>query len=588
MKSAVFLEVMNNALKSIAEQMSETMVRSSYSMIVKEMRDCSSSIFDSEGRLLAEGANIPIHLNCLGPVLNTILTSYYPKDTLKPGDVIITNHPYAGGKSLGSHHTKDIVAVAPIFYKNKELVGFAVTMLHHNDIGGAWGHDAWTIDIWQEGFLMEPLKLYDGGKINEVVLKIIQTNNRSPQKVRGDLMAQISGCNIGVKGFTQLIDKYGLNIIEKVTNDLLDYSERFTRAEIEKIPDGIYQHEEKLLDDGFKGGPYSLKLNITVKGSNIVFDYTGTDKQIKGPINSPLSATLSATYYALKCLTNPLIPSNGGCQRPANIIAPEGTLVNCTIPIGCYERMVTDHVLVDLIMGAMSKAIPDKVMADSCGCLYNFASAINLETHPNGGEINHRQGWGEVVPGGLGARATKDGVSVMSCNVTNCALPPIEAQEIEAPVLFIERSILPDSAGPGKFRGGFSLQTKWKTFGYDTLFFYLSQKSKVPPQGLFGGGSGRCSEWIINEGRPKEEKLKYSMGDPIFLEYGDTVKFITPSGGGYGNPFDRDPKLIKKDVKKKLLSIKKARNDYGVVINPITYQIDQEATNTLRKKLKSN
>lgn len=583
MKSAIFLEVINNALRSIAEQMSEVMVRSSYSTIVKEMRDCSSSIFDSEERLLSEGANIPIHLNCLGPVLNTILTSYYPKDTLKPGDIIITNHPYAGGKSLGSHHTKDVVAVAPIFYKNKELVGFAVTMLHHNDMGGAWSRDAWTIDIWQEGFLMEPLKLYDEGKLNELVLKIIQTNNRSPRNVRGDLMAQVSGCNIGIKGFTQLVEKYGLNVVREATNNLLDYSERFTRAEIEKIPDGIYQHEEKLLDDGFKGGPYSLKISITVKGSDIVFDYTGTDKQIKGPINSPLSATISATYYALKCLTNPLIPSNEGCKRPAKIIAPEGTLVNCTIPIGCYERMVTDHVIVDLIMGAMSKAIPDRVMADSCGCLYNFASAINLETHPRGGEINHRQGWGEVVPGGLGARATKDGISVMSCNVTNCALPPIEAQEIEGPVLFIERFILHDSAGPGKFRGGFSQKTKWKTLGYDTQFSYLSQKSKIPPQGLFGGRPGRCSEWIINEGTSKEMKLKYAMGNPLFLEYGDSVTFITPGGGGYGNPFERDPEAVREEVKKELLSIKRAKKDYGVVIDPITLQVDEEATKVARK-----
>lgn len=563
MRSAIFLEVMNNALRSVAEQMSEVMVRSSYSTIVKEMRDCSSSIFDADGRLLAEGANIPIHLNCLGPVLNTILTSYFPKESFRPGDLVVTNHPYAGGKSLGPHHTKDMVAVAPVFHDGKQLAGYAVTMLHHNDIGGAWAHDAWTIDIWQEGLLLEPVKLYDQGVLNETVLKIMQTNNRSPRNLRGDLMAQISGCRIGMLGFIQLIDKYGPDVVREAIDNLLDYSERFVRSEIEKIPDGVYTYEQKILDDGYKGGPYSLRIRITVSGSDINFDYSGTDPQVRGPINSPLSATISATYYALKAMMDPGIPSNQGCYRSAHIVAPEGTLVNCTFPNGTYERMVTDHAIVDLIMGAMASAVPHKVMAESCGCLYNFAAARNPLTHPRGGEADHNQGWGEVVPGGLGARATKDGLSAMSCNVTNCALPPIEAQEIEAPVLFLERSILADSAGPGKYRGGLSLRTKWQTLGTETQFSFLSQKAKVPPKGLFGGKPGRCSEWIINEGTPKERRLEYAMGDPIFLEYGDTVTFITPSGGGYGKPEERDPAAIEADILNGLLSRQRSRIDYG-------------------------
>ena len=581
MANAILLEVMNNAMRSVAEQMSATMVRSSYSTIVKEMMDCSSAIFDSEGRLLAEGANIPIHLNCLGPCLNTVLTKFFSKEELNPGDIILTNHPYAGGESLGSHHTKDIIMIAPIFYKDI-LEGFSVTMLHHRDIGGVWTGDSWTVEIWQEGLLVEPIKLYDAGVRNESVWRIILNNTRAPRDMKGDLMAQISGCNIGIKGFVQIIDKYGLPLVKETITELLNYSEKLTRAEIYCIPNGVYTHEEKLLDDGYAGGPYTLKVAVTVNGSDILFDYTGTDKQIRGPINSPLSATISATYYTMRCLTNPGIPTNQGCHRSIKVIAPVGTLVNCSMPNGCFQRMVTDHILVDLIMGAMSQAIPKKVMADSCGTLYDFCSAINLETHPRGGEVSHRQYWGEIVPGGLGARYGKDGLSIMACHVTNCPIPPIEAQEIEAPMLFIERSILPDSAGPGKYRGGFAQKRKWIILGQEAQFFHTSQKSKIPPQGLFEGGSGKCGKWIINEGTEEERVLDFAMGDVIFLKYGDTVTCITPSGGGYGNPFERYPEMVREDVVQQLISIEGARIDYGVVIDATTLEIDHNATNEIR------
>ena len=449
MSDPILLEVVNNALRSVAEQMSATMVRSSYSTIVKEMRDCSSAIFDDSGRLLAEGANIPIHLNCLSPCLSTILTHFFPKESMDPGDLIVTNHPYAGGQSLGSHHTKDLIMVEPVFYKGVELVGFSVTMLHHSDVGGAYAGDSWTEEIFQEGFLIEPVKLYEKGVRNEALWRVMLNNTRVPRNMQGDLMAQISGCHIGTEGMNALIEKYGLLVIKSVTEELLNYSEKLTRLEISRMPDGKYSHEEKILDDGYRGGPYNLRLTVEIKGSNITFDFTGTDAQIKGPVNCPLSATISSVYYTMRALTNPHIPTNYGCQRPINVIAPLGTLVNPTMPMGTYQRMVTDHILVDLVMGALAETVPMKVMADSCGCVYDFCSAKNIETHP-GGDVGNRHYWGEVVPGGLGARYTKDGVTIMSCNVTNCPIPPLESQEIESPFLFLERVIQPDSAGPGK------------------------------------------------------------------------------------------------------------------------------------------
>lgn len=256
--------------------------------------------------------------------------------------------------------------------------------------------------------------------------------------------------------------------------------------------------------------------------------------------------------------------------------------MNCKMPIGCFQRMVTDHILVDLIMGAMSHAIPDKVMADSCGTNYDFCSGTNLETHPRGGEINHRQYWGEIVPGGLGARSNKDGVTIMSCHVTNCPIPPLEAQEIEAPMIFIERSILPDSEGAGKFRSGFAQRRKWKLVGYEGIFSHVSQKSKIPPQGLFNGMPGETSKWIINEGKTNERILEYAMGDVIFLDYGDTITCITASGGGYGNPFERDIKKVREDVEMGLVSIENAKKKYGVSIDSQTFEINYNESEKLR------
>lgn len=565
MAKAILIEVVNNALKSIAEQMTETMVRSSYSTIVKEMRDCSSAVFDREGQMLAEGANIPIHLNALGPALHTILTKFFPKDKMRPGDIILTNHPYAGGESLGSHHTKDLIMVAPVFL-DVHLLGYSVTMLHHRDVAGVWTGDSWTVEVFQEGILIEPVKLYDAGVRNEALWRVVLNNTRVPHDMKGDLLAQISGCNIGAKGLRELALKYGLEQTQALFDELLGYSERLTRLEVANIRDGEYTHEEKILDDGYQGGPYTLKVKVIVKDSDITFDFTGTDAQVRGPINSPLSATISAVYYTLKTIIDPNIPVNDGCHRMIRIVAPKGTLVNPQEPIGCFQRMVTAHIVVDLILGALSAAIPERVMADSCGCLYDFCSAVNRDTHPRGGEVSGRQYWGEIVPGGLGARPTKDGISVMSCHVTNCPIPPVEAQEIEAPVLFLERSIVPDSGGPGQFRGGMAHKRKWQVLGYEGQFFHTSQKSKIPPQGLFGGEPGKSGKWIINEGTDKERVLEYALGDVIFLEYGDTVTLITPSGGGYGDPHERDIELVRADVMHGYLSPEAARLDYGVAI----------------------
>lgn len=583
----IMLEVMRHAFESVAEQMTATITRTSYSAVVKEGKDCSSALFDARGRLIAEGANVPIHLNCLTPVLETILRHYFPAETLAPDDVIITNDPYAGAGSKGSHHTNDIVSIRPIFWQD-HLIGFAAIMVHHRDVGGMWpNNNAWNEEIWQEGLRLPPTKLYRGGRLDEQVLALILNNTRSPYNMRGDLLAQVSACAAGVTAMGRLCAKYGTDLLMAGAQELMDYSERRMRSELATIRDGRYEHEEFILEDGTAGGPYRLKVTIEVRGGELIVDYSGTHRQIKGPVNAPWSASYSATLYALRCLTDPTIPSNDGCRRPITMQAPEGSLVNCSLPAATFQRMVVCHSLVDLIMGALAPAIPERVMADSCGCIYNDATGINLETHPRGGDVDHRQKWSDgPSQGGLGARATKDGVSAMACHVTNVANPPVEVTEIEAPVLILERSLRPDSGGPGQHRGGLGQIYRWKSLARDVRFSWTSQKMKTPPQGLLHGKPGQAGRWLVTQAGRKTRELERAIG---VCELGpdDIVTCFMAGGGGYGDPWVRDPERVREDVIDGLVTLESAREDYGVVLQEMEpFSIDWPATQILRNRFK--
>lgn len=527
MVDPITVEVVRNALVTVAEQMSSRMIKSAYSYIVREMEDCSAALFDGTGSLIAESANVPIHLHCISPCLETILKHCFSQDMLEDGDILITNDPYVAGGSMAVHHTGDIIMYCPVFYEGK-LMGFTALMAHYLDVGAMWmGTRGWGVEIWQEGIRVPPLKLYKKGQLNEDLFNMLVNNTRVPDVMENDLRAQAFACRVAAEEFKAVLRKYGPDTVSKCFEALLDYSERRTRATIQEIPDGCYEHTAYVLDDGSKGGPYRLKVTVTVKGSDIWFDFAGTDPQINGPINAPLSATYSAVYYTMRCLTDPEMPSNAGCNRPIHISAPEGTLVNCKSPAACYQRMIVCHSLVDLIMGALAEAIPDKVMAESCGCIYNYCSAITPES-------NKRVMWGEVVAGGLGARPSKDGLSAMSCHVTNCPTPSIEATEMSSPVMYLKRELCPDSGGPGKFRGGMGQVLSYQILGLSPQFHHTSQKAKVLPQGRFGGKAGSGGKWVINEGRSDERTLEYSVGDIEFLNPGDTVTLYTAAGEGMG------------------------------------------------------
>ncbi len=316
----VTVEVIRSALESLAEQMTETMTRTSYSLLLKEGKDCSSSIFDATGRLVAEGANVPVHLNALGPCLKGMLKRHFPPHTLVPGDVILTNDPYVDG-SVGAHHTADFIVYEPIFYDG-ELVGFSTIFAHLAGAGGLDPND-WHTSIFEEGLRIPPVKLYSAGVLDEDLLKLILTNTSVPYAQRGDLLAQVSGAHVGAEGFLRLLERYGKDVVLQAVDAQIDYAARRTADYIRRVPDGVYRAEKSLLEDGSMGGPVTLRLAMKVAGDRITFDFSGSDPQIAGPINCPKSATISACLFGLLAMMPPDIPKNQGPADLVTIEAPE-------------------------------------------------------------------------------------------------------------------------------------------------------------------------------------------------------------------------------------------------------------------------
>lgn len=555
----ITFEILQNKLLTSVQQISERLIHAGYSHMIKEMEDCSASLFDAKGRLLAESANIPIHLNCVGICLKSILDAHIPLQEWHPGDVIVTNDPYLGGGSLGSAHTNDVVMFAPVFVEGT-LIGFAGAMAHHLEIGSMhFGTRGWNVEIQQEGLIIPPLKLVSKGKRVEPVLDMILRNTRVPDILRNDMLAQLASVVAGGEELAQIHKSYGADTMNAVVELMMRHAEARSRQEIEAIPDGVYRAEAPILDDGFAGGPHWLRVAIHKTGSDITFDFTGTDDQIAGPVNAPQSTTLSAIYYVMRCLTDPSLPNSEGCKVPIKVIAPEGTLVNAREPAAVYQRMVVCHSLVDLIMGALADAVPNRVMANSAGCQYNSASLFDPVTR-------RYVAFGEVTPGGLGATHDLDGIDVMACHVTNCAMPTIEATEIEAPVLFLQREYQCDTGGAGRRRGGVGQVVTWQVLADKAEFTHTSQKAKIGALGFAGGQTGSGGTWIINEGRPDERQLAYAVGEADPLKRDDTVTFRTTAGGGFGDPKNRERERVLADLRDGLISERTAKDIYGIEI----------------------
>ena len=576
MVDPITLEVIRYRLKSIADEMLITLLKSAYSSIIKEGMDASTAIFDISGETIAQGNSIPIHLGSLVPAVRSILDKY-PQSTMRDGDVYILNDPYQGGT-----HLPDVTIIAPVFY-NGHPVAIGCTIAHHQDIGGktpgSVPPDA--TEIFQEGLIIPPLKLYDAGVPDSALHELIANNVRIPDVVIGDMRAQMAACHVASTQIAVVLDDYGEATFHESVQALLDSSEAATRAALEEVPDGTYSFTDYLDNDGITMDlRRKIQVTVTVKGTDINFDFQGSDPQVGGPFNSPAASTISAVYYIVRVITDPSIPSNSGCFRPIEVELPPASIVNPTPPAPVNSRTATVKRISDVLYGAMVQAVPQKLTAASSGQLLVMALG---GTDPDTGRPYVTS---ELGSGGMGARSTADGLDAVEHDVSNCMNIPAEAIEIEHPIRIMKSKLWNDSGGAGKYRGGLGLEKVFEVARGEATITYRGERHSLPPWGLFGGRPGRQSKALVvrKKGGVMEEIPSKAT---LSLSWGDQLHVFTAGGAGYGDPLERAPDLVLDDLLDRRISPQSALDEYGVVIDAKTGVVDIEETGTVRGRLRA-
>ena len=534
MLDPVTVEVVRHKLEGIANEMQQTLLRSSFSPIVKEGLDASSSLFTIGGETLAQATAIPIHLATLIPVVAKILETF-PVATMQPGDVYCLNDPYMGGT-----HLPDVALVQPVFAGGRPIA-LSATMTHHQDMGGMSPGSVPTTatEIFQEGLRLPPLKFREAGRYNETLVAIIRRNVRIPDAVMGDLNAQLAACNVGARRLAELAESLGDNHALAIFDELLDRSERLTRAALRGIPDGTYRYLDFSDNDGIElDRPIRFEVAVTIRDGGFHCDFTGSSPQVRGPFNCVPSGALAAACYAVRAVTDPGIATNAGCFRPITLELPEGSVVNPREPAPVNARTATIKRLTGCILGALKEVLPDKVPADSSGELLILMF---------GGR--HRDGTayvnGELIAGGSGAGPVSDGVDVIETDVTNCMNQPVEALESDTPIRVHRLALRPGSGGAGRRRGGLGLVKEYEILDGEVAFTYRGERHFHAPRGAQGGGDGAKAHAVIRRAGGGEEVIP-SKGMAT-LRPGDRVVVETAGGGGNGPAAERDPQALAAD-----------------------------------------
>ncbi len=565
------LELIRNGLESLVDEMAVTLVRTAYSANLKNSLDFSTAFCDAEGRLVAQGLTLPVHLGSIPEMMAAVLARY--RGRIRPGDVFILNDPYEGGT-----HLPDLYLAQPV-YLGDELLGFVCTIAHHTDIGGrvAGGNACDSTEIYQEGLRVPPLRLYDRGELNEGLLRLLERNVRIPTKVLGDLRAQLAANHIGAAGLLALVERYGRDAVVAAFAELLDLSERLARAEISRWPDGRYEFVDDLDDDGIDPDPIPIRVAVTVAGDGLTVDFTGSGKQVKGAINSVLSFTRSATYACVRCLLPPNLPNNEGYFRAIRVTAPPGTIVNPLPPAPVAARGLTGFRIATTVFGALAQLAPDRVPA----CEVGGDTGVTM-----GGYDADRRAFVflEFLFCGWGGRPFADGVDGASSLVVNFSNSPAEVIENEYPLRIEEYGFLPDSGGPGLYRGGLALVRQYRFLEREAAFQLRSDRTKRGPYGLAGGQPGRRCRTILNPG-PGERLLPPKTY--LTLHHGDVIRHELAGAGGWGDPLARDPERVLADVLDEKVSPAQARDVYGVVLTAAGRAVDWEGTERRRAELRA-
>lgn len=574
-KDPIIMEVINNRLQSIANEMEDSLLKMAFSVIVKEMKDASTAIFDVKGRTIAQSAAMPCQLGFLSSSVPAILEEF-PVSQAKEGDVYLQNDPFNGGS-----HIPDVTALTPIFYEG-EVVALAASMVHLADTGGITpGVSTAATCVYQEGLCLPPVKFYDGGKPVRDIHQIIRQNVRIPEEVMGDLEAQVACGMVGSERIVSLCDEYGKDVFLETIEGLLDHSEELTRQALEEIPDGTYTFTGYIDNDGIEMDKrITLQLAVTITGSDILFDFTGSSPQTKGPINCVRASTLSTVEYAVKVVTGgEAIPTNDGCFRMIRCIMPEGSIVNATKPAPTGARGLTVQLLSSTCLGALAKAKPEMVNA----CSGAYAPLIYIGGYdPIAGRTFVSNDNGMC---GLGARLGKDGIDAISSDSQNVLAIPVEAFEMSGPLRVLKYGLADNSGGAGKYRGGLGSCKVIRLLEGEVSFTFRGDGFFVPPWGLFGGCAAKVGTGFIKRKNGEVTAIP-SKGDFV-LYAGDEIGYESAGGGGYGDPLERSEEQVLRDVLDQRITYEAAREEYGVYIDRRNNQVDHALTVVLRDEMRA-
>ncbi len=565
------LEVIRNGLNAIADEMALALQRAAYSTNIKTRLDFSCAIFDRALKVIAQSFSQPNHLGSLTHFVPRIIDTYGAA-RLRPGDGILSNDGHLGGV-----HLNDVCLVSPVFYRG-QLVAFVASIAHHVDVGGSTPGSLAGLskEVYGEGMRIPPIRLLDEGRLDDNIFRLIMNNIRSPKETGGDLRAQIAGLTMGSRRLIELIDKYGWDALSVAVDEILDYTERRGREEIKGLPQGTYEAVGYMDNDGVSDEPIKIMVRITIGTDKVVFDLSGSDAQRPCPLNATFAMTLSSCAYALRALLSADVPVNAGFYRVLEIIAPRGSIVNCQSPVAIGGGWETAFRVVETAFLALAQAVPDKVTAGSKGCLCNIA--FGGQARDGGYYVFY-----EAMGGGYGGRSLRDGIDAVQPHVQNTENSPIEETEANYPVRISRYQLIRDSEGAGRFRGGLGLRRDY-SFDQPTVFSVLADRARFAPWGLAGGASARPAHYVLNpDGEARELPSKFSLD----LRPGDTFSIQMGGGGGYGPPWERDPELVLGDVLSNKISLVRALDVYGVVVDVETATVDHAATEVQRTMLRA-
>jgi N-methylhydantoinase B len=579
MPNLITAEVVSNALQTITEEMGVALVRSAYSTNIKERRDCSCALFDPQGGLIALAEHIPIHLGSMQGLMS-LLTAELESWDFAPQDVLIANDPFRGGGS----HLPDITLVKPIFYA-EQLVGFAANIAHWSDVGGRLpgvGTAGDSSEILQEGLRIPPTRIIERGDLRQDLLDLILLNMRGREERLGDLRAQLASLSLGERRLLELLDRYDHKTLQACIADNYAYSERRLRNVLKTLPEGNYSFEEAMDDASLGTEPLHIQLAVSIRhrpNPNVTFDFEGTTPQVPGGVNLVWPALMATVYYAVKALFAPEVPANHGFQRPINISAPKGSLVNALEPAPVGGRTDTCQHVVDAIMGSLSHVIPERVIAASNGATTAiiFAGTQDL--------CGQDFVYVEALGGGMGARFNKDGMDGIQVHITNTSNLPIEAMEMEYPLRVLRYGLVPDSGGPGKFRGGMSIRKEIQALK-PVIFSAHSDRHLIPPWGLSKGQPGGVGSFLLDPETERERRL-HSKLSGVHIQPNQVLRAQTAGGGGHGSPAERDPERVSADYLKGKISRESAKTDYQVMLTE-DGAVDAQATESLRHRQKGS